>query len=69
MSTRPRYYRIIVESATGRRGTVSFEADDIMLAIDHAQQLCRVHDYTLIETTYVGTAEPTGDFGAFKELP
>lgn len=69
MRERQRFYRAIVTSATGRRFTISFRGDNLQLAHDHAEHCCLSNDYSVEEVRYIGTAEPTGDFGVFKELP
>lgn len=61
-----RFYRAEVYSALGKKFTVSFEAENIMLAYDHAEHVCRQNDYSCEIVRYIGKTEPEGDFGTFQ---
>lgn len=64
---KPRFYRATVWSAKGT-ATVSFEADTLTLAWDHAAQLCAVEKKDLVvwKVKFIGHDEPTEDFGVFR---
>ena len=60
-----RYYRCHAWNDKGEAVTSSFRADNIMLAYDHAEALCRRNELQMDIVVYVGREEPTTDFGAF----
>lgn len=68
MRKKPRFYRAVLWGPKGQY-TVSFEADLLNLAWDHAAQLCAVEKQDLIvrEVKFIGHDEPKTDFGKIVE--
>jgi hypothetical protein len=61
-----RFYRATWVDLLGT-GTISFRADNMQLAWDHAEHCagCLGVNKKILDVKFIGRQEPTGDFGVF----
>jgi hypothetical protein len=65
---RQQFYRAFA-LRPGANLSISFRADNLQLARDHAGHCCRQEGVELVGVRYIGREEPTTpDYGHFKEI-
>lgn len=68
MTERQQFYRAFA-LGRGQNLSISFRADNLQLAADHARQCCRADGHEYVGVRYLGRETPTtADFGRFKEI-
>ena len=65
-----KFYRAFaLRASPGANLSISFQADSLQLAADHARHHCRAEGVEYVGVRYLGREEPDSpDFGHFKEI-